>query len=54
MPEGKCAVCGKKVWVGITKHGDWCRICRKWCCPDLLRDGLCPYCWEKRTGKKWR
>lgn len=51
----KCDVCGKKLHAGIFSGnvGGRCRICRRLLCTNHIRDGLCPYCWEKQFGKKF-
>ena len=56
MAKQKCEVCGNKLWVGIIggNVGGRCRICGRLCCSKHFKDGLCPYCWEKREGKKWK
>lgn len=54
MPE-RCDVCGKELWTGLFggNVGGRCRICRRLLCTECMREGLCPFCWEKSTGKKY-
>lgn len=44
----KCEICHKK------PYSFRCRMCGRRLCVDHIRDGLCPPCWEKTTGKKYQ
>jgi len=43
----KCEICGKR------PYSFRCRMCGRRLCVQCIRDGLCPPCWEKSTGKKY-
>lgn len=44
----KCEICGKR------SYSFRCRMCGRRLCVQCIKDGLCPPCWEKSTGKKYR
>jgi len=43
----KCEMCDKR------PYSFRCRMCARRLCVQCIRDGLCPPCWEKSTGKKY-
>ena len=41
----KCEICG------VGSYSRRCRMCGRRLCSQCIRDGMCPPCWEKSTGK---